>query len=439
LRIERKAKDISALGAVRFALSGYKVMADDISALSAMRCALTTSIERPTQAVILAGGRGTRLKPLTDSRPKPMVEILGKPFLAYQIEQLRDQGFEKILLLLGYLPEVVQDYCGDGGRWGIHIEYSISAVDNETARRLKLAESLLDPHFLLLYCDNYWPMQMEKMWPRFIASHAPAMITVYTNKDGYTRNSVRVDPDGYVAIYDKSCTSPGLQGVEISYALIDKSVLQLLPESNISVEDALYSRLARNRQLAAYLTDHRYYSVGALHRLPLTASFFARRPVVILDRDGVLNKKPPRAQYVRKWNEFEWLPGAKEGLRLLKEAGRRVIVISNQAGVGRGVMTETDLLEIHNRMRAEAEEAGGRIDEIYYCPHGWNDGCECRKPNPGLLFQAQREVNLDLSRTPFVGDDERDAQAADAAGCPFFWVSDNRPLLEVSQRLAKDI
>src|SRR5262245_46270666 len=243
------------------------------------------SLERPTQAVILAGGRGTRLKPLTDTRPKPMVEILGKPFLAYQIEQLRDQRFEKVLLLLGYLPQVVQDYFGDGSRWGIKIEYSVSAAEDETARRLKLAEKLLDPYFLLLYCDNYWPMCIEKMWLRFVAAGAPLMITVYTNKDGYTRNSVRVDADGYVTIYDKSFTTPGLQGVEISYALVDKSVLQLLPDTNISVEEALYGRLARNRQLAAYVTDHRYYGVGALHRLPLTESFFAHRPTVILDRD----------------------------------------------------------------------------------------------------------------------------------------------------------
>jgi histidinol-phosphate phosphatase family protein len=377
------------------------------------------------------------LKPLTDTRPKPMVEILGKPFLAYQIEQLHDQGFKKVLLLLGYLPEVVQQYCGNGHRWGIKVEYSISAAEDETARRLKLAEPLLDPFFLLLYCDNYWPMRMEKMWPRFIAAGVPAMITVYTNKDGYTRNSVQVDPDGYVAVYDKTCASPGLQGVEISYAFIAKSVIKLLREANMSVEEALYSRLARDRQLAAYVTDHRYYSVGALHRLPLTEAFFSRRPAVILDRDGVLNKKPPRAQYVRSWSEFEWLPDAREAVRLLKEAGYRIIVVSNQAGIGRGVMTESDLQRIHDKMREEAEKAGGRIDEIYYCPHDWEEGCECRKPRPGLLFQAQRELNLDLSRTPFVGDDERDGQAADQAGCPFILVSEEQPLIErVKQLLA---
>lgn len=391
--------------------------------------------QRPTQAVILAGGRGTRLKSLTETRPKPMVEIHGKPFLAYQIEQLRDQGFERILLLLGYLPEVVQDYCGDGTRWGVKIEYSVSAVDDETARRIKLAESLLDPYFLLLYCDNYWPMQIEKMWPRFVAAGTPAMITVYTNKDGYTRNSVQVDSDGYVAVYDKTCTSPGLQGVEISYALIDKSVVELLPEANVSVEDALYARLAQQRKLLAYLTDHRYYSVGALHRLPLTQSFFAQRPTVILDRDGVLNKTPPKARYVRSWDEFEWLPGAKKALRLLKQAGYRVIVVSNQAGIGRGEMTEQDLLQIHEKMKTETAQAGGQIEAIYYCPHGWDDGCECRKPKPGMLFQAQRDLNLDLSRTSFIGDDERDAEAADAAGCPSMLVSDKLSLLDITHKL----
>jgi len=392
--------------------------------------AAARSSQRPTQAVILAGGRGSRLKPITDTRPKPMVEVLGKPFLAYQIEQLRDQGFEKILLLLGYLPEVVQDYCGDGSRWGLKIEYAISAPDDETARRLKLAEWLIDDYFLLLYCDNYWPMCIDRMWRRFLAAGAPAMITVYTNKDGYTRNSVRVDDDGYVAVYDKSCTSPGLQGVEISYALIDKAVLKLLPDANMSVEEALYSRLARDRQLAAYVSDHRYYSVGALHRLPLTEAFFSRRPTVILDRDGVLNNRPPQGAYVRRWSEFKWLPGALEALRLLNQSGYRVAIVSNQAGIGRGLMTETDLQDIHTRMSAEAEAAGGRIEQIYYCPHDWNHGCECRKPKPGMLFQAQRELNLDLSRTMFFGDDERDGEAADNAGCVFVRVSEEKSLIE---------
>ena len=116
---------------------------------------------------------------------------------------------------------------------------------------------------------------------------------------------------------------------------------------------------------------------------------------------------------------------------MLNEAGFKIIVVSNQAGIGRGAMSEDDLMEIHRQMVKEAEQAGGRVDAIYYCPHNWDDGCECRKPKPGMLFQAQHDFNLDLSRTVFIGDDERDGQAADAAGCLSALVSEKRTLAEI--------
>ena len=143
-------------------------------------------------AVILAGGRGTRLRPLTDSIPKPMIEFHGKPFLEYLIEMVRDQGIDRFLLLLGYLPEVVQDYFGDGRKWGVSIEYSVAADEDETGRRLKLAQSRIDPTFLLMYCDNYWPLQLDSMRRQFAGGDAEAMVTVYRNDDGYTRDLARV-------------------------------------------------------------------------------------------------------------------------------------------------------------------------------------------------------------------------------------------------------
>ena len=108
------------------------------------------ALRRPTQAVILAGGRGERMRPLTDIRPKPMIEVNGKPFLEHQILMLRDQGFKRVLLLLGYLPEVVRDYFGDGSKWGMEIDYSITAVEDNTGRRIKLAEKKLEDCFLLV-------------------------------------------------------------------------------------------------------------------------------------------------------------------------------------------------------------------------------------------------------------------------------------------------
>ena len=399
---------------------------------------LTLAPDRPRQAVILAGGRGTRMRPFTDRRPKPMVEVCGKPFLHYQLEQLREQGFERVLLLLGYLPEAIMEYCGDGRRWGLRIDYSVTAVDDETGRRVKVAEPFLDECFLLLYCDNYWPMQWAPMWERFSRADADSMITVYSNKDGYTRNSVRVESDGRVSIYDKSCADPTLNGVEISYAIVTRKALAPLDGENRLFETTVYPPLAASGRLAGFVSDHRYYSIGAMRRLPLTENFFRREKTVLVDRDGVLNRKPPRADYVTSWRDFEWLPQAQSALRLLHEHGYRVILVSNQAGLARGAMSEAALDEIHTRMKEDVRAAGGEIAAIYYCPHDWDSGCECRKPRPGMLFHAQRDFHLDLSRTPFIGDDERDGEAAAAAGCPFMRVADGKSFFQCVQEIIKN-
>jgi D-glycero-D-manno-heptose 1,7-bisphosphate phosphatase len=399
-------------------------------------------LKRPTQAVILAGGRGTRLAPITDTIPKAMVPFHGKPFLQHILEMLREQGFERVLLLLGYKAEVIQDRFGDGGQLGLDVEYSVTGADDLTASRVRIAEAKLEERFMLLYCDNYWPMRFDDMWERYRRAGRPAQITVYTNRDGYTRDSVIVEPDGQVSVFDRGRTTPGLAGVEISYAILERdAVLDLLParealpEGDMLFEEAVYTPLAERGHLGAYVSDHRYYSVGSHERLPLTEAFFAREPTVILDRDGTLNERPPRASYVKRPEELTWLPRAREALALLKDAGYRVIVVTNQAGINRGAMTEDDLAAINARLCEEAEAAGGRIDAVYHCPHDWDEGCECRKPRPGMLFRAQREWHLDLTRTTFIGDDERDGQAADAAGCPFILVSDERDVLDAAREL----
>lgn len=391
-----------------------------------------------SQTVILAGGRGTRLRPLTDTVPKPMIKFHGKPFLEYLINNLREQGITRILLLLGYLPEVINNYFGNGDRFGIHIDYSITEEVNDTGRRIKLAESQIDEYFMLMYCDNYWPLRLKDMLEQYERMNVEGQITVYSNKDGYTKDNVRVE-NGYAVQYDKSRTMPDLKGVDIGYAIFNKTVLRYLPDDNILFEKTVYPKLVENRQLAAYTTDHRYYSVSSFERLELTEAFLRGEPAIILDRDGVLNKKPPKANYVKSWVEFEWLPGAKEALALLKQSNYRIIIITNQAGINRGMMTEADLMDIHEKMKKEAAEAGGNIGAIYYCPHGWDENCDCRKPKPGMFFQAQHDFHLDLTRTYFVGDDERDEMAGKAAGCPTILVNDNYPLLSaVKEKIIND-
>jgi D-glycero-D-manno-heptose 1,7-bisphosphate phosphatase len=379
------------------------------------------------QAVILAGGRGTRLAPLTDTRPKPMVEFHGRPFLEYLIQMLREQGIERIVLLLGYLPQVIIDHFGDGSRFGVRIEYSVTPQEDDTGLRIKQAAHLFDPEFLLLYCDNYWPLRLDDLWRKWKSAGTSMQVVVYDNTDGYTKNNLRVE-NNLVAVYDKSRTSPGLAGVDIGFMLLRRELVDRVPEGNVSFETSLYPTLVAEKQLAAYVTSHRYYSVGNLARLPLTESFLARRPTVILDRDGVLNVKMPKAEYVRTWDDWRWVEGSREAVAAFTRAGYRIVIVTNQAGIARGAMTEDDLNEIHRHMIADIDAAGGHVDAIYHCPHGWDDGCECRKPRPGMLFKAQREFDLDLGRVYFIGDDERDGQAAEAAGCRFQMVTDDAPL-----------
>jgi D-glycero-D-manno-heptose 1,7-bisphosphate phosphatase len=383
------------------------------------------------QAVILAGGKGTRLYPITKDTPKPMIEFHGKPFISYLLQMLKDNGVEKVLLLLGHLPEKIMDYCGDGSRWGLKIDYSIGGVDDDTGTRIVNATQKIDDTFLLMYCDNYWPMDLARMKNHFEANECDAMVTVYMNKDKYTKDNILIGDDGFIRVYDKGRKTPGLKGVDIGFLIMKKRCIDLLPEGNTHFEREIYPSLSEAHKFLAYPTEHRYYSVSSHERLSLTNEFLSFKKTIILDRDGVINKKGEKARYVCGWEDWKWIPGAVEAIKLLKSNGYIVIIVSNQAGIARGAMTENDLKSIHENMLSELRKKGGDIDRIYYCPHGWDDGCECRKPKPGMLFQAQRDFHIDLTRTFFIGDDERDVQAGQAAGCRTLLVNGDNSLLKL--------
>ena len=138
---------------------------------------------------------------------------------------------------------------------------------------------------------------------------------------------------------------------------------------------------------------------------------------ILLDRDGVINRRV-REGYVTSWDRFVFLPRALEGLRLLAEHGYAALVVSNQAAVAKGLMGPAELDAITRRFLDEAEEAGGRIESVYYCLHRPEDGCDCRKPEPGLLRQAQAEHGFAFRQTFLLGDTERDLEAAARVGCP---------------------
>ncbi len=134
----------------------------------------------------------------------------------------------------------------------------------------------------------------------------------------------------------------------------------------------------------------------------------------MLDRDGVINEDSDA--YIKSPEEWKPIPGSMEALALMNQAGFRVAIITNQSGLARGLFTNKTLADIHAKMHRMTSKLGGRIEKVYYCPHGPDDDCSCRKPAPGLLLRFARENDLELTDVPFVGDSIRDIEAARSAG-----------------------
>lgn len=137
--------------------------------------------------------------------------------------------------------------------------------------------------------------------------------------------------------------------------------------------------------------------------------------VIFLDRDGVINRDSP--EYVKCWEEYEFLPGSLEAIARLSRAGYALILITNQSIIGRGMVPPGVLEDMHRRMGREIEAAGGEIFDIFYCPHRPDEDCDCRKPEPGLIFQAKERHGIDLPRTVMIGDNVKDVACGHNAGC----------------------
>ncbi|MDI6856133.1 MAG: D-glycero-beta-D-manno-heptose 1,7-bisphosphate 7-phosphatase [Candidatus Thermoplasmatota archaeon] len=154
---------------------------------------------------------------------------------------------------------------------------------------------------------------------------------------------------------------------------------------------------------------------------------------IFLDRDGVINRN--RADYVKNWQEFVFLPNAKEAIKLLTDKNFKIIIVTNQSAVGREIITEEQLQEIHRKMVKELEKAGGKIEKIYYCPHAPWDNCKCRKPKPGMLLKASQELGIDLKKAFFIGDDKKDLEAGKAVGCKTLIVNEKEDVLAVVKKI----
>ena len=400
------------------------------------------------KAVIMAGGKGTRISSVASDIPKPMIQIQGKPVLEYELECLRDQGFTDIILTVSHLGHVIIDYFGDGSKaspatgkpFGVHIEYFNEELPLGNAGALFQIKDKLTEDFLLLNADSIFDVDFS----RFVTYHKKkgGLVTLFTHPNSHPYDSGLIVTDENNAVqkwlakederpwYYRNRVNAGL------HILSPKVLEQTIDTPMIDLDRQLLKPLAGTGKMFAYNSPEYVKDMGTPDRYEAVCADFAagrvkaknlmnKQKAIFLDRDGTINKY---VGFLRDINEFELLPGVADAIRRINNSGYLTIVITNQPVIARGEVTLEELAEIHRKMETLLGAEGAYLDGIYYCPHHPKRGfvgecieykieCECRKPKPGMLLQASRDFNIDLSQSWMVGDGKHDVGAGKAAGC----------------------
>ena len=413
------------------------------------------------KVVIMAGGKGTRISSVASDIPKPMIKVEGIPVLEREIECLKNQGFDDIILTVSHLGNIIMDYFGDGSGnspvtgepFGVHIDYYFEEEPLGNAGALFKIKDKLTSDFLLLNADAMFDVDFN----RFVAFHRKhgGLVTLFThpNSHPYDSGLIIANKNGSVEKWlAKEDERPQYYRNRVNAGLhvINPEVLELIGINADSVGkvgvDGKPVKVDLDRQLLKplagtgkmfcydspeYVKDmgppERYYSVckdckeGRISAKNLKN----KQKAIFLDRDGTINKY---VGFLRNINDFELIDGVAEAIRKINESGYLAIVVTNQPVIARGEVSFEELEEIHNKMETLLGKEGAYLDAIYYCPHHPHKGyegerpelkidCDCRKPKPGMLLKAATDFNIDLSRSWMVGDGENDIQAGINAGC----------------------
>jgi len=219
------------------------------------------------QAVILAGGKGTRLRPITCTIPKPLISINGKPFLQHQLEFIKSHLTDEILLLVSYLGEKIEDYFDDGSKFGVKIDYCYEKVPLGTAGALKNAESKIKDEFILFNGDTYLPIDYRKIIDYFHQCKAIGVVVVYGNSREIASKNIAVNESGLVMNYNKN-NSKKMTHVDAGITAFKKSILDFIPRNKIcSLEEDIFPKLIKAKQLYSFATNQRFYDIGTPREL----------------------------------------------------------------------------------------------------------------------------------------------------------------------------
>lgn len=399
----------------------------------------------------MAGGRGTRIAELFPNIPKPLIPVAGMPILEREIKSLCAQGFKDIILTVGYLADKIIAYFGDGSQFGVKIDYFVEESPLGNAGALfRLREKIGDEPFLLLNADAAFDVDFNRM-VAFHKNHG-GLVTLFThpNSHPYDSGLIIADKNGHVEKWlAKEDVRPQWYDNRVNAGLhvIDSKVLDIslksleinkksgFPQGKVDLDRQILKPLCGSNMMFCYDspeyvkdmgTPERFHQVEADYEngIVQAKNLTNKQKAIFLDRDGTINKY---VGFLRNIDDFELIEGVAEAIKFINQSGYLAIVVTNQPVIARGEVTWEELNEIHKKMATLLGKEGAYVDGIYICPHHPDKGfegerpeykidCDCRKPKPGLLLQAAKDFNIDLSGSYMIGDSHRDVEAGENAG-----------------------
>ena len=400
------------------------------------------------QVVVLMGGLGTRLKDFTKDCPKSLVEVCGRPFFDHQLDLMTAWGFKKFVFLIGYKADMIEEHYGDGSSRGISIKYS---YDGEkllgTGGAVRRAYDLLEDDFLLMYGDSFMDIDYAETLYRYQrgkAAGARALMTVLRNNDRFDKSNVVMD-GGRLVLYDKHNPTPDMDYIDYGVCVYEKSLFEGYADDEAFDIADIQHDLSVKKEMVAQIVTKRFYEIGSPGSLAEFSEYVKRRfdeehPAVFVDRDGVINEivwndDIEQLDSPMKVSEFRFLPGVAQALRMIKDKGYYIFIVTNQPGAAKGKTDLATLYDINTHMLDSLSKEGVEVDDLFMCPHYPKElpmtkekflirKCDCRKPEPGLIYRAMRKYGIDMASSYMIGDSCTDVAAGEAVGLQTIFIGD---------------